>query len=329
MRALRTILFVAGSLILILLVVRLGAGDIVSSLAQVAWWQFALICLVYGLSVGVDTVGWRYAFPRDRVPLHRLLAARAAGEAVNVVTALGSVGGEPVKAWLLRRDVPYEESVPSVIIAKTAIIVAQALLLLLGIVVVWTSMLDSPLVTAMLWLLLIEVGAIGGFLAAQVTGLIGKAGRLLSAFGIVEDASHIRRLDDTLRQFYRWKWRRFLLSVGLHLIGWFCVILETVLTLSILGVPASLSAATVIEALGSAVRFATFLVPASVGALEGANAAGFAALGLGATAGLVFSLVRRGRQAVWIGVGILALVAMRASAGAPTEAVEAAPRRAQ
>jgi hypothetical protein len=68
--------------------------------------------------------------------------------------------------------------------------------------------------------------------------------------------------------------------------------------------------ATVIEALGAGVRFATFLVPASLGAFESANAAAFGAMGLGAGAGLAFSFVRRARQLVWIAIGMLVLAAM-------------------
>jgi hypothetical protein len=71
--------------------------------------------------------------------------------------------------------------------------------------------------------------------------------------------------------------------------------------------------ATVIEAFGSGVRFATFFVPASLGALDGANAGAFAALGWTASARLAFSVVRRARQAVWIGVGLVILLARNAS----------------
>ncbi len=78
------------------------------------WWQFGLVCAVYGVGVIVDIFGWRYALGRGQsLRFLRLLAAKCAGEAVNVVTALGSVGGGATKAWLLRRDVPYEASVPS------------------------------------------------------------------------------------------------------------------------------------------------------------------------------------------------------------------------
>jgi len=78
-----------------------------------------------------------------------------------------------------------------------------------------------------------------------------------------------------------------------------------------LGIDTSAATATVIEALGSGVRFATFLVPASLGAFEGANAAAFGVLGFGAGAGLAFSLVRRARQAVWVVIGIGVLLVMR------------------
>ena len=312
MRALRIILFLLGIALLAWLVARFGAGAIASSLAQVTWWQLALICLVYGLSMTADTMGWRYAFAGNRVPFHRLLAARIAGEAINVVTAVASVGGEAVKAWLVRRDVPYEESVPSVIVAKTAITVAQALLLLLGILLARTALtVDSRFITGMLWLLLIEALAVGGFLAAQLTGLMGRAGRLLVLFGVSRADTYGERFDEALRAFYRRHWRRFLVSVGCHFVGWLFSVIEAALVLSITGVPTSLAMATVIEALGSGVRFATFLVPASLGALESANAAAFAALGFGASAGLVFSLLRRARQAVWIGAGIVLLVVMR------------------
>ena len=72
----------------------------------------------------------------------------------------------------------------------------------------------------------------------------------------------------------------------------------------------SVVTATVIEAVGAGVRFATFLIPASLGAFEGANAGIFEALSLGAGAGLAFSFVRRARQLVWVVLGLLVLLAM-------------------
>jgi len=91
-KILRTLLFAGGVVLLIFLVIRIGAGPIVSVLSRMAWWQLVLICLPYGLIMAVDTLGWRYAFADKPAPYGRMLLARIAGEALNLVTALGSVG---------------------------------------------------------------------------------------------------------------------------------------------------------------------------------------------------------------------------------------------
>jgi uncharacterized membrane protein YbhN (UPF0104 family) len=309
---LKRLLLVAGVLVLGVLVYRVGLAAIVDTLARLAWWQFLLVSLPYGFIAMVDTLGWRFAFARDRAPFWRLFGARLAGEALNLATALGSVGGEGVKAWLVRRDVTYAESVPSIIVAKTTITLAQSLFLVLGIVVVWLALPEnSGLLQAMLVLFAVEVVGVGGFLGVQVAGLVGRAGRLLVRFGLVADPSHAERLDRALRAYYGDHSGRFALSVSFHLAGWILNAGEAYLILRVLDVGVIAAGAVVIEALGSAVRFATFVVPASLGVLEGVNAAAFEALGLTAAAGLAFSFVRRARQVVWVCVGLVVLVAMR------------------
>ena len=200
MRFLKPLLFVAGAILLAVLVHRVGT---------LAWWQFILICLPYGVILAVDTLGWRFAFARDRAPFWRLYGARLAGEALNLVTAGGSVGGEAVKAWLVRRDVSYAESVPSIVIAKTTIVIAQAIFLLIGIVLAWTALdVSGPVLRAMLWLLTVEVLAVGGFFGAQIAGLVGRAGRVLVWAGVTADAAAAESLDASLRHYYRREWRR-------------------------------------------------------------------------------------------------------------------------
>ena len=312
MRAIKTVLLVLGAVLLATLVYHVGTRPILETIERLTWWQFVLVCLPYVVITVFDTLGWRFAFARDRTPFVRLYGARMVGEALNIVTAVGAVGGEAAKAWLVRRDVSYEDSVPSIIIAKTTITIAQALFLLIGIVIAWTSLdVDSKILRAMLWLVLVEAAAVAGFLGAQVFGLVARGGRLLQTLSVVQDVSRATQLDSALRTYYRAEWRRFALSVAFHLVGWLLGGLEAFVMLWALGIDASLFTATVIETLGSGVRFATFLVPASLGAFEGANAAAFGALGFGAGAGLAFSFVRRARQIVWVIIGIGILFAMR------------------
>jgi len=297
---------------------------ILHSIRQLSWRLLIVIAFPFTIVNVLDTLGWRFAFRRDRVPFGALFSARLAGEAFNLTTPTASVGGEAVKAWLIRRHVSPAEGLSSVIVAKTTITIAQGLLLIVGLPCAWVLLPHgSPLLRVMIWLLVAEVLAVAGFVFVQVAGVLGRGGRVLGRFAFLERlASSLGKLDDSLAVFYRREPVRLALSIFFHFLGWVVSAVEVWVALRLLGVDISFTAAMLIEAFSTAVRFATFMVPASIGALEGGHVAIFTALGLGATTGLSFSLVRRIREAAWIGIGFLVLAAYRGVAPAPAAAEE-------
>src|SRR5258708_13515248 len=107
MKAIRAVLLVGGLVVLAFLVAKVGVESVVSVLSRLTWWQLVLICLPYGLIMAVDTLGWRYAFISHPPPYLRMLAARTAGEAANIVTALGPRGGAAVQSWLPLPPLPH------------------------------------------------------------------------------------------------------------------------------------------------------------------------------------------------------------------------------
>ena len=74
-----------------------------------------------------------------------------------------------------------------------------------------------------------------------------------------------------------------------------------------------------IGAFSTAVKFFSFMVPASLGALEGGNVALFAAFGLPGAVGLTYTLVRRLREIAWIAAGFLALQLLSSHPGPASE----------
>lgn len=314
MRYVRVALLAAGVALLAALIVQNDPAAIAASIGRLSWRLGVIVCFPVSLVVLFDTLGWRFAFLRDVVAFRTLVPARMAGEAFNVTTP-AAVSGDAIKAWLLRDRTPLHETVPSVIIAKTTITIAQGLFLLVGIVLAWqTPFQGTPLQHAMQWLFVVEIVILGGFVAAQVGGVIGWSGRMLSKLlpvpALVEGEG-LTRVNDALARFYRREPVRFLLSTFYHFVGWLLGALETYLILHFLGVPASLLTCTVIEAFGAAIRIAAFLIPASLGAVESGFVVTFVGLGLDATTGLSFALVRRLREAVWTGLGLLAFALMR------------------
>jgi putative membrane protein len=317
LRRLRQALLALGLVLLVVLVATNDPRAILASITQLSWRLAIVLCFPVTLVMALDTLGWRFAFLRDEVPFRTLLSARLAGEAFNLATPTAALGGEAVKAWLLRAAVPLDVSVSSVIVAKTTITIAQGVFLLLGIGLAWTSAPPgSPLLHGMLWLLAIETVALAGFVVAQTRGVLSWGGRLLGQLGVVGvETAALGRIDDALARFYRTSPGRLTLSLGFHLAAWVLGSVETWLILHFLGVPVSWTTATVIEAFGTAVRFATFVIPASLGALEGGYLITFAALGLPPTSAVSFSLVRRIREAAWVGLGLIAFALSRHHAG--------------
>jgi putative membrane protein len=314
MRWVQGLLAVAGGALFVVLVMEIGVDAIASSFATLSW-RLALIVVFPFVAVTLfDTLGWVFAF-RRRVPFWALVRARMAGESFNATTPTASVGGEAVKAWLLWPSVPVAESLASVIVAKTTITIAQGLFLLFGILCALPVLApESRLLNAMKWGLGLEAVLVGLFVAAQLAGMFEWCGRLLARAGLGGAAVSLgsgRRLDDALAVFYRREPRRLTLSITFHFFGWLTSGLEAYLILFLLGVPVPLLTALVIEAVGTGVRFATFFVPAHLGALESGYVAAFPALGLHAGTGLAFSLVRRVREAAWIGLGFLLLTLSR------------------
>ena len=98
----------------------------------------------------------------------------------------------------------------------------------------------------------------------------------------------------------------------MHLLAWTVGSLEIYLVLNFLGLPVTLLTAVVMESFGAAVKFASFMIPGSLGALEGGNMAIFAAFGYGGAIGLSYTLVRRLREGTWATAGLLTLAALSA-----------------
>ena len=175
------------------------------------------------------------------MPFVTLLRTRLVGEAFNLVTPTAALGGEGVKAWLLRDRLPLDESVPSVIIAKTTITLAQGVFLLLGIALASIGFGRSPLLLGMQWLLGLEVLALVAFIVVQTRGVVAGPWGCSSGWACARRApAHTAaRVDRTLHTFYRHTPRRLTLSIAFHLVAWLLGAVESYLILQFLGVPVS------------------------------------------------------------------------------------------
>ena len=84
----------------------------------------------------VDCLGWRLTLGQHNaaVPFSRFSVIRSTGELMNATTPTAYVGGEPLRAHLLKQyGIPMVDGLASVIVATTAMTIGQIVYILLGI----------------------------------------------------------------------------------------------------------------------------------------------------------------------------------------------------
>ena len=130
-RALRIVLFAAGIAVLGAILARVGWASIAANLALIGGWFFAL-CALYAVAQIAFALGWWVLIgPAPRpVSFGALFAAYLGGDSINYFT---SVGGEPVKAQLLKEKLGFSHGLATVTVHRHADVLAQWIFLAGGV----------------------------------------------------------------------------------------------------------------------------------------------------------------------------------------------------
>ncbi len=316
---LRGFLLLVGLLTLGLLVWHIGPGNIYDAAARLGPVALFVILIPSIVMYVVEAYGWKVTLgpAAQAIPFWRLLAIRTAGEVVNMTTPTAYVGGEPLKAYLLKKhNVPMVEGLASVVIAKTTMIIAEVLFILVGIAlgfwILGASSSSGQFVAAgLLSVGLLLIGT-AGFVFVQRRGLftwiletLWKLGLRIRFLEARKDK--FRSLDQTILNFYSHHQGAFYASTGLFFLGWMAEALEVYVIVYYLGGPADPLSAISIGALSVFIKGGTFFIPGSLGAQDGGNLLLLKAFGYSDVTGITFALLRRFRELVWIGIGLLCL----------------------
>ncbi|MBI3988719.1 MAG: flippase-like domain-containing protein [candidate division NC10 bacterium] len=311
----RLILLVLGIALFTFLISQVGPSILFSHLRLLGW-KLPILLLPYLMVYILDSVGWRYALGQrfSSIPLFTIFSIRMAGESLNYLTPMASLGGEPLKAYLLnRRGVPLPQGLASLVVAKTIMIMAHLLFIVIGLLMaIRPSGAEGPFIAASVAAMATGIPAIALFFSVQRRGLFSGLLKLTKAVRLKlppleKREADFRSLDRIIANFYLQDQWAFASSFTFFFIGWMVGSLEVYLLLTFLGMPVSLPTAVAIEALSTLAKAAAFFIPGSLGLQEGGNILAFLAFSLPSQAAMTFSLVRRGRELLWAGLGLLAL----------------------
>ena len=277
-------------------------------------WGFLLVLAIYSVVTWVDTISWRYAFKPDeaeKIGLFPLWKIRQIGESFNTITPFGTMGGEPVKAQLIKDHIglSFKQGVASQVVARTTFLTALICFMVPGILFLLNSATaDENFKTISVSLISTFTTAIFLFFLFQATGSLGKVmgflARLIPPLRGSEFLDHMVELDQLMSGYYRRYPARLGLSIGYAVAGWIIGLGELYVTLYFLGVEVSLTDLWIMEAVSQLIRVCSFFIPLSIGAQEGGFILIFSSIGLTADIGLAVSFVRRVKELVWVGMGL-------------------------
>jgi putative membrane protein len=281
---------------------------------------FVIVLAIYGVVTWVDAIAWQYGFKPEETKafkLWQLWRIRQIGEAFNTITPFGTVGGEPVKAQLLKEKhgLSFKQGLASQVVGRTTFLMALIFFLVPGTVLVFMSdFVSDGFKQISLWGLIIFSTMIILFFLFQVTGGLGKltvwGARLFPKLESTSIIKQLSVLDSFMSEYYRNHLMRFVISVGYAFIGWLVGLGEMYVTLYFLGHEISFFDLWIIEALSQLVRVGSFFIPLSIGAQEGGLILIFSSMGMTADMGLAVSFVRRIKELVWVGMGLVMAWAM-------------------
>ncbi|MCZ6771225.1 MAG: flippase-like domain-containing protein [Proteobacteria bacterium] len=303
-----------GIALLVAVLIETDLDELWIAVSRVGVLGMMTVMLVYALYFGADAISWQITLPAvdiNRPWIGRMFVVRMIGEAYNNITPTASLGGEPIKAWLLKVNwgVPLRESGASLVIAKTTSMFSLVIFVAVGVFM----MFGHPEVTAAhksvaVWgLSVIIIAAIVFFLMQHLklsTFVARKLGRSRFQQRLAGVIRAVEDIDHQFASFYSEHGVRLWWSSLFAMANWVLGVVEVYLIMDFIGYPASFAEAWMIECMVQLVRTVTFFIPAGLGTQEGAFLIGVGVLTGAPSAGVATALVRRCRDLIWIGLSL-------------------------
>ena len=316
MKFVKILMLLLGLYILYVAVHAVGLETITTHIGSLKWKLLPLLS-IYPFIFLFDTIGWKLAFPKvlpKHVPIWGLYRIRIVGETLNaVIPWAASLGGEPIKVQLLKQkyNVSVADGYASILIVHTTFWLSLNLFVIGGILFTFRTMPLTPVLRNSVLAFLVGLGLVAVFLVIGLhLGIFKKVHSLGENFKWWGETSKEKsfkflELDNQIKKFYTRDPRRFLVSAFFNFLGWFTGVLETYWIAKILGIPIGFAEAWLLEALVQVLRIVTFFIPSSIGAQEGGIVLIFLEFGFDKPLGLAFALIRRIREILWMGFGLL------------------------
>ncbi len=304
-----------GAVMFAVLVHRLGVHNIGRQLLKVGFW----IVPIFSLSIIwylAYTLAW-YQFLKPlggKIKFTELFKAKLIGEAVNAITPLNFVAGDPARAYVLRHKFPMTGVAASVVVDRTLHSISTLVIIMAGVAsaLVRLDFLPNnikyglPIVTS------IAMIFVGFIFLHQHKGLfiflaeIAQRLRIKKTFSTAT-LQKLEEVDGHIQDFYGKNKKGFWIALACHLFGRVLGIVEVFLIGYAADHHFSFNVAVLLGAAAPIINFTFSFIPGSLGVIESAYTAILYFLHYPPSIGVTIQIVKRVRGIIWTGLGLVFL----------------------
>ena len=308
------ILTVVGVLLLVFLVRRIGLHTLVATVLDFGPW-YLLTCFIGGTGLLCQAGAWWLIMAAffQRVALRELFRVKVISDGFNMILPSASLGGDAMRAFLIRDQVPLSVGVPAVLFDKTSEFVGSIVFLgcglLLGLLSLHLRL--TLIVPAVISLAITSVGIVL-LVVVQKRGMTGSLLRLSAPLPaarrwVAAREEKFLAMDETLGVLYTRSNHRALLPIAFHILARCIGVIEVMVIMAVLGAPASFIQALFIATIVTSANTAFFLFPGQWGVTESVHVLVLQSMGYPPAIGLSLGLLRRIRKLMFVGLALVLL----------------------
>ncbi|MBV9105622.1 MAG: flippase-like domain-containing protein [Verrucomicrobia bacterium] len=290
----------AGIALLIVLLVREGAGEVGLAIARVGWGLLGLALYHFAQTLS-DSIGWLLLIPKEnRIRLIRSFFLHWMGESINNLLPTARVGGDIAVARIAAMwGMPLRVASAAIIVDVTIGIVTKVCYFITACILLIVSTGRTDLTRPALFAVVTGTLAVTGFYAVQRAGIFRWSAVLASRLARSPAWGSLVQSGEALDQAIRLLYSRRGGVAGSALCwisSWIIASGEVWIALRALGLRSSFASAVILETASLTIRGAAFLVPGAVGVQEGGYILLGNLLGISGEMALALSLLRRARE---------------------------------
>ncbi len=315
MKKIEIIFLLVGCSLFGFLIYEFGVDVIVDNILRMGW-GILLLVATYFVVYLLNALAWWIILDKETEHLRfpHVFSVIVTGFAINYVTPIVNLGGEPYKTYALAKKIPARESASSVILYTMLHFLSHIFIWLTAVILALVYVPLTPLYIALLAVITTVLILLTLFLFSKhKDGIFEKLLRRLEKIRFLKKLTEkiktkeeaLLHIDANIVRFYAERKSRFYTALIIEYLGRVAAAFEIYLIFHLIHTEISLLDAFYIFAASSLVTNVIFFIPFELGVKEGGLIFILQQLALSPALSIYIGIVSRIREFFWILIGLV------------------------